>query len=144
MGILFDKNGNLPKGIHLMTLENFELQFGYNDRRRKLIEGLKEGIKNLKDCGCITIYIDGSFVTKKENPGDFDACWDHEGVDLSKLKNRYPVLLDFSNSRRNQKDKYGGEFFLAKREAAPFAIFLDFFQTDRNGFSKGIVQINLS
>ena len=67
--------------------------------------GLKDVMTNLKDAGCRTVYIDGSFVTGKEIPGDFDACWEEEGVDPIILD---PVLLTFDAGRATQKAKYHG------------------------------------
>ena len=60
---------------------------------------------SLKDAGCKTVYVDGSFVTGKERPGDFDACWEEEGVDPTILD---PVLLTFDAGRATQKAKYMG------------------------------------
>jgi len=91
--------------------------------------------------GCMTVYLDGSFVAGKPNPGDFDACWDTAGVDDSRLD---PVLLDFSNRRRAQKQKFRGELFPASAPAAPGSAFIEFFQTDSHtGRKKGILRIRL-
>lgn len=143
MHVDFQADGNLIVGIHLMEIDSFEDQFCYNERRRILFHGLKKAIGHLKDCGCTTIYIDGSFVTKKEFPGDFDACWELKGVDLARLKNFYPILIDFADGRRNQKNEYLGELFLAELNASPYDLYIDFFQKDRDGNPKGIVQINI-
>lgn len=70
----FDENGNLPPGIHWATWEEFVDRFGTTPRRLRMIEGLKTAIEQLQSAGCQTIYIDGSFVVNKPNPGDFDAC----------------------------------------------------------------------
>ena len=104
-------------------------------------------MKSLAGVGCRAAYIDGSFVSAKEVPADFDACWDTEGVDVDRLQNRDPVLLTFADRRAAQKSKYGGELFPAQVQAeasSPYRIFLDFFQTDKDtGSRKGIVLINL-
>lgn len=143
MNLIFQENGNLQEGVHIMTIEEFETNFGYNDHRKKLISGLKIGMLELKNCGCKTIFIDGSFVTKKEFPQDFDACWDANGINLIKLMTDYPTIIDYSNERKNQKRKYGGEFFPSKAPAEGYMLFIDFFQKDKNNHPKGIVQINL-
>lgn len=52
--------------------------------------------------------MNGRFVTAKDEPADFDACWETEGVDLDALD---PVLLDQSAGRQRQKDRFGGELF---------------------------------
>lgn len=144
MKISFQKNGNLIPGVHIMTIDEFESVFGFNEHRKKLIIGLKKGIEDLRNCGCRAIYIDGSFVSTKENPADFDACWETTDVDLKKLENHCPILIDFSDERKNQKLNYLGEFFPANAFASPFDIYLNFFQLDRDYKPKGIVRINLN
>ena len=95
----------------------------------------------MKSAGCVVVYLDGSYVTEKRAPGDFDVCWDPEGVDPAKLD---PVLLDFDDRRRNQKRKYGGEFFPSSAKADGSRTFVDFFRTDRDtGKEKGIIRIRL-
>lgn len=61
----------------------------------------------LNRAGCSRVYIDGSFVTVKREPGDYDACWDIDGVNVEALDS---VFLDFSKGRAAQKRKYFGEF----------------------------------
>ncbi len=83
----------------------------------------------------------GSFITAKSNPGDFDVCWDVEGVILELLD---PVFLVFDNERAAQKTKYGGELFPAQLpEGLSGKTFFDFFQTDAEGRSKGVVALDL-
>jgi hypothetical protein len=78
----FDINGNLPPGIHQVTWEEFTKRFGITRHRCKLLGGLKRALDSLKAAGCQTVYVDGSFITEKKVPGDFDACWDINGVNL--------------------------------------------------------------
>jgi hypothetical protein len=98
----------------------------------------------LRGAGCRTIYLDGSFVTDKTIPGDFDACWDVAGVVGATLLRLDPVLLDFADDRAAQKAKYFGEFFPAQAlEVGRGRVFLDFFQIDkRTGDPKGIVALD--
>jgi hypothetical protein len=137
-----ETSGNLPPGIHQATWEELERAFGSTPHRRALLEGLLRALSALRRAGCRRAYVDGSFVTAKEVPGDFDACWDLEGVDPDLLE---PTLLDFTNRRAAQKAKYGGELFIATDAAGPAGIrFLDFFQHDkRTGDPKGIVTLDL-
>lgn len=58
--------------------------------------GMLEALRLLTVAGCVRAYIDGSFVTVKEEPGDFDACWDAEGVDFDLVDER---LLTFDRGR---------------------------------------------
>lgn len=118
--------------------------FGTNRLREKLLDGLYRAAQALKTAGCQTLYVDGSFVTIKDLPGDFDGCWDPVGVIAAKLD---PVLLDFSNGRLAQKVKYNGELFISSLRAElqpPHRTFLDFFQCDKQtGMPKGIIALDL-
>ncbi len=103
--------------------------------------GLGSALDNLKLAGCRMAYVDGSFVTSKEYPNDFDGCWEETGVDPLALD---PVLLDFDNDRAAQRIKYYGEFLPASVvEASSGLSFLEFFQTAETGERKGIVAIDL-
>lgn len=140
--VLININGAwdvLPPGIHDATLSEIENRFATNDKRKRLFDGFKKGVKSLTTAGCSNIFLDGSFVTAKTEPGDYDACWDTVGVDVNKLD---PVLLDFSNGRKNQKLKFLGEFFPSSIRANRQSTFMDFFQTDRyTGRKKGIIRV---
>ena len=141
----FDECGLLPPGVHPAEWEELEARFGTTAHRRWLLAGLLRALKNLAAAGCRLAYVDGSFVTSKEIPGDWDGCWEEAGVDPTLLD---PVLLDFTARRAVQKAKYLGEFFPARSQAEatpPFRIFLDFLQTDQvSGDLKGIVSVDLT
>jgi hypothetical protein len=132
----------LPPGIHSATMQEIEHRFATNAKRKFLFEGIKRGVKELQRAGCTIIFLDGSFVTAKESPNDFDTCWDPTGVDAQLLD---PVLLDFGDRSLKQKLKYGGEFFPASAKADGSCTFVEFFQIDRHtGKAKGIIRIDLS
>ncbi|MCP5060243.1 MAG: hypothetical protein GY937_26380 [bacterium] len=139
----FDENGLLPPGIHACSWREVEHRYGSNRHRRELLAGLKAALLALKRAGCGRVYVDGSFVTDKNVPEDFDGCWDPMGVDPNKLD---PVLLNFDNQRAQQKAKYRGEMFVASENAVPRhrKRFLDFFQQTREGEPKGILSLNLT
>ena len=104
--------------------------------------GLRAALEEFKKAGCQTVYINGSFVTSKELPNDYDCCWEEAGVDPVALD---PALLTFDPGRATQKAKYMGELFPASIIAEKNGLsFLEFFQTDREtGRPKGIVVIDL-
>lgn len=141
----FDSKGNLPCGVHWATWQEFVQRFGITPHRMSLLSGLRRAIDVFKAVGCETIYVDGSFVTSKVSPGDFDACWDTKGVDLYLLKRSDPVLLTFTKGRAAQKAKYLGEFFPADMtEGGSGETFLEFFQIDKEtGDAKGIIALDL-
>jgi hypothetical protein len=139
----FDDRGNLPPGIYHATWAEIVTRYATNSRRQKLLDGLLDALRSLKVAGCATAYLDGSFVTAKEHPGDFDVCWESAGVVLDRLD---PALRDFSDERSAQKARYGGELFPAEAAAEPAGTtFLDYFQRVRHtGKPKGIVAIDLT
>src|SRR6266436_4537256 len=99
----FDHDGNLPPGRHPTSWDDFAKRFGTSGQRRRLLAGMKQMLQSLKNVGCARVFMNGSFVTSKADPEDYDGCWDGAGVDLPKLKQTDPVLLDFRNRRLLQK-----------------------------------------
>jgi hypothetical protein len=137
----FDDTGRVPIGEHLATRDEVLERFGWNEHRRRLLDGLAEGLEILSTAGCRRVWLNGSFVTSKDKPADFDACWATDGVDLDRLDQ---VLLDLSARRRAQKAGFGGEFFFPNVvEAGSGLVFADFIQNDRDTGRKGIVVVDL-
>ncbi len=136
------EDGLLPAGIHEAEWTEVWNTFGTTPHRKRLLAGFRRALIALKIAGCRRVFLDGSFVTAKEQPNDFDACWDTTGVDLARLD---PILLKFDQRRLAQKTKYGGEMFPAIGIADhAMNTFIQFFQIDKNtGVAKGIIAINL-
>ena len=134
------KTGYLPPGVHDAGWCDVASRFAGNSHRARLLEGLLAACRNLAMAGCAKLLLDGSFVTAKALPGDYDAAWETAGVDPDRLD---PVLLDMEHPRAGMKVKYLGDLFPASVHAAPGVLFRDFFMTDRNGVEKGVVLIDL-
>lgn len=135
-------SGNLPPGVHEATWDELLTRYGYTPYRLRLIAGLKRALDMLRAAGCTRVYVDGSFTTSKEQPGDFDVCWESDYVDWTLLD---LLLLDFSNARAAQKSAFGGELFPADWNADGVGTtFLDYFQEDKHtGAATGIVALDL-
>lgn len=139
----FLRNGNLPQGVYKTTWKQFCKRFGHTEHRQSLIKSLASALKDLSAAGCKKVYINGSFVTAKEVPGDYDLCWSIDGVVPEKLN---PTLLDFSPvGRAKMKDQYKGDLFPAETpEGASGKRFLDFFQIDKKTEEpKGIISMEI-
>ena len=134
------KTGYLPPGVHDAGWRDVVGHFAGNSHRARLMGGLLAACRNLVSAGCGEVLLDGSFVSAKALPGDYDAAWETVDVDPDRLD---PVLLDFSKRRAAMKAKYLGDLFPASALAAPGVLYRDFFRTDRNGVEKGVVLINL-
>jgi hypothetical protein len=139
----FTETGHLPSGIHHVPWTEFDERFGHNARRKELLGGLKALLSHLKSVRCRALYVDGSFVTAKELPNDYDACWDVEGVKVEKLDK---VLLSFSDEgKRAMQDKYCGD--IRPGSCSPEerdCTYLEFFQMGRDGEPKGIIKLVLA
>jgi hypothetical protein len=142
----FASTGLLPAGIHPAAWSEFIARFGGSSRRTWLLEGLLTAVTMLRIAGCHVVYIDGSFVTAKADPDDYDGLWDATGVMAAKLD---PILLDLSDLRAGrvkQKVKYRGEFIPVQAIEDKLGItFLEFFQICKaSGVPKGIIRLELS
>lgn len=138
----FDPSGLLPVGVHNADWAEVLRRFGYNPQRQWLLGGLHRALLALRQAGCLMAYLDGSFVTSKVVPGDYDLCWSLVGVNPALLD---PVLVKFDDGRRAMKAKYLGDLFPAEwGEAGSGTVFFNFFQLDKGtGVLKGIVMIDL-
>ncbi len=137
----FDPNGNLPAGEYSCTWSEFENRYSTTTHRIQLLTGLRLALADLKNAGCKTVWVNGSFISDKAQPNDYDACWDSRDIDPDMLE---PTLLDFAHPRSRMKRKYKGELFIADVPATPYGeTFLEFFQKDRDDNPKGILRLDL-
>ncbi len=107
--------------------------------------GLERGIAELTRAGCKQIFLDGSYVTAKPEPQDYDLCWDPTDVDPKLLD---PILWHpnfLKHPRTEQQQNYFGDYFQSSIFNGNSAqTFLDFFQIDKHsGQPKGIINIRL-
>ncbi len=138
----FMSNGYLPPGVHSASWDEVESRLGGTTRRDALLQGLLRAAANLRVAGARVLWLDGSFVTDKEEPEDWDGVWDPSNADLAKID---PVLIDpadLAAGRYRQKAKYGGELLVGTETSTGMA-FQVFFQQDQNGDPKGIVRLDL-
>lgn len=138
----FDSDGYLPPGEHSATWAEFCQEFGNSPRRVWLLQGLEAALFALRKAGCQRVWIDGSFVTTKEQPNDFDGCWDVYGVSALLLD---PILLEFGDGQIKQKIKFRGELFPSEALVGNAGkVFREFFQHRKDSNNqKGIITIDL-
>lgn len=138
----FRRDGSLPPGRHKAHWAEFYEHYALTTNRRRLLWGLRAALLELKAAGCRRAFIGGSLVTAKDEPSDFDGCWEPENVDPDRLD---PILLRFDDERLAQKAKYLGELFPSSmREEQSQLTFLEFFQHDAETDElKGMIEIDL-
>lgn len=136
------ENGLLPQGLHLASLDEIEERFGrQTNRRRTLFERLRTFVGLARRVGAHRMFVDGSYVTAKPNPGDVDVViW---------VGDRFFQLLDSDNEQALTLEL----MFLTREPKEAFAVFdeqgwnawIDFFSKVRNrrDVRKGLVEVKL-
>jgi hypothetical protein len=79
----FTEAGRLPAGVHDADLATFLLHVGGNDYRRELYAPFAQRLLQLRERGVEAVYVGGSGISAKPNPGDVDALFSL--ADRSKL-----------------------------------------------------------
>lgn len=111
----FNQNGALPPGIYAATLPEIKARFATNSTRDALFAGLKLLAHDLAAAGCKTLYLNGSFITDKQDPKDYDACWETDGVD-----NRIdPILRDIKTFKQQRKQNTAATSSTVHQTSAP-------------------------
>lgn len=124
-------------GIHKVSLTEVARQFTYNEAQKELFSGLRQLALDLKEAGCETLYLDGSFITGKKIPADFDACWEpFKGKGVAKFLGETEAEL------AERKTKYFGDIF--PRFSDEYGDRVKHWQLNtRTGQTKGIIKIDL-
>lgn len=102
----FDNKGCLPFGIYEMTIEEFEAIFVNTPRRKEILNNYKNHLQDLQNFqSYLNHWINGSFVTLKENPNDIDTLTEFDGmkVDDYKERNKIDNLINNAHLQSHKK-----------------------------------------
>ena len=72
----FEESGLLPLGDHEATLAEIRDRFCWNYRRKEIYSGLEYVTDELISHDVKNIWVDGSFTTSQERPGDVDVAYE--------------------------------------------------------------------
>jgi hypothetical protein len=141
----FTDAGALPPGEWQTNLDEIEEKLAWSGRRRELLAGLRKALSLMGSCGVERVYLDGSFVTDKDRPGDIDGCYDLAAdateEDLRRLE---PIWPPNPWNRAEAKDRFGVDFFPAATEELGSGMpFKRFFKRDREGRERGVLVVEL-
>ena len=141
---LFDKDGDLPPGIHSASWDEFQSRFcvfARTDQRIRLGERIEELIAAARASGIVErVVFGGSFVTAVEQPNDFDVIVVFRAdVDVATLRPYQLDLVDGDRARR----RFRGDIFPARNGASRASKLLAFFQQNRLGKPVGVVEVLL-
>jgi hypothetical protein len=133
----FDVNGNLPPGVYYVHLGDIETRFTWTEKRVELFQGLTAAAINLASAGVALLYIDGSFITNKDDPSDVDGCWVYDPRVNAQLLDH---VFKTENQKANMKQKYGVDFLVHGYDQGPDGKPIEgWFQEDEDGNEKGIL-----
>jgi hypothetical protein len=138
MTLDFNSQGFLHRTIAL-SYEEFRFHFGTNPRRIEQIDNASRYFYIFSLCGCTSVYIDGSFISKKEHPEDIDLCFDLTDVDPKKLERLFPQFFNLNQMGKIRRDFLCHIFHFSVSDMSLFELL----QYDRDDNFKGFVELNL-
>lgn len=111
----FDERGCLPEGIYNPTIKEFKERFVIvSPRRQELFGKYKQFTKLCNDAkGIEEHYLDGSYVTDKEKPGDIDLLitFNDHVYDTDESYNNY---FEITHNQAKIKEDYEIHLFFSK------------------------------
>lgn len=137
----FNRDGNLPEGIHKATYDEVKVRYGHNEHRKKLLDKMDLLLEKLLHAGCKQFFLDGSFISNKELPNDYDALLGYEGLNVNLLD---PIILQTPNAGL-VKEKYSCDLIPCDVGGYSGDFWIDRFTIDKEtGNRKGIIKISFT
>ena len=138
----FQKNGNLPKGVHKASLQLIEEVFGIGTARRKWLFGnLAKVVELASSTGELRrVIIWGSFVSQKESPQDLDLLLVmSKGFSVDEVSEEASRLFDYARARI----LFNADVFWANESIGEETInlWLETYQMTREFEPRGIVEV---
>lgn len=141
----FDKDGNLPEGIHRAPETEVFSRFATGSARRKWLGSrLRELLGLAKATGELhRVFLWGSFVTSVESPNDLDVLLVMtEDFDLDRLSQEHRSLFDYAQARiRFHADVFWSKVSIGQET---LDLWLHTYQIGKDLKPKGIVEVMLS
>lgn len=143
----FREDGWLPEGHHAASWEEIIARFegSSGSRRERVLRGLLDWRDKARSRGISgRLILDGSFISAREDPGDFDALLvydDHVG-ELAENDIEAKSLLDYSNCKNMGFDLF--IFSNALVRSSPEWASLDLWDRDKDTKKpKGVIEVML-
>ncbi len=134
-----NENGYLPRGIHKATVQEIKRRFGRGSTQRvELFEGITSVVRLLRrHKGSVRgLLLDGSYVTSKEQPEDFDC--------IVILGESFDFGSPEAGRLRRAKELFNGHVLaVMETDAGERRRLVEFFGHDRDGKPKGLVEVAL-
>lgn len=135
-------------GIHNIKMSEFHTYFveSFNpgNRRKYLVERFYALLERFNEVGInAEIWIDGSFCTKKEEPGDIDVIFFYDPIQVnSLLPEKQRILIELFNNPVESKLRYGCDlFFVPNNNLNQRSYWRGWFGFSREERPKGIARV---
>jgi hypothetical protein len=138
MSLDFNSYGNLYQTIAL-TVESFKQCFLTNQTRNQLFFNALPFFNAFFECGCMHVFIAGSFISQKKHPGDIDICFDISHANQQKLRTHVLKLTDYKEIGKIRRELQCHIFLFDNENTELFEMLSE----DRNANKKGMVQLAL-
>ncbi|WP_342676914.1 DUF6932 family protein [Methanofollis sp. UBA420] len=152
-----NQHGNLPEGIHKPSIPEFKqkyvLNFKKSASRKDIFARYTHYCNKMIQYDVADLqWLDGSYTTKKENPGDIDFVTHVDAIKVNSLKNDsdFVSLLNHGEVKENYRcDTYF--IFVYPKEDPRYShtlagkeYWIKWFGHDREMNPKGLIQFDLS
>lgn len=137
---LFNRRGYLPPGIHRASEDEVLRRFCSGNRKREeLGHRLHDFLGFVRSCGAVRVLLDGSFVTDKTEPADNDCI-----IVLPSSFDENSRQADLLSDWKSINQMYAADAYVVNEtDKVDLEWWIDFFSTDRSGYSKGLVEVAL-
>ena len=140
----------LSDGLHQCTINDITLQcvdvFPLSTSRPQLLVGLRAVVQILSTAGIRgELWIDGSFVTQKLNPGDIDVVLYISGdQELTDIQWQHIASFTSVDFRTQVLDDYGCDFYFILERDILDTYWRKQYGRDRSGRPKGIMVLSIN
>jgi predicted nucleotidyltransferase len=134
-------DGNfLPDGEYVATWDEVVERFGSNAKRRGFCDRLIAWLRRAKRCGFSRVYLFGSFISAKNDPGDVDLMWIHkQNLEYDSLSKDCHELVETDMLRRRE----GWDMYCCPDDPIVIDGFLTVWRKDKGRRPRGVILLEL-
>ena len=139
----------LEAGMHNITLSDmntiFVAPFENPKRRKILLSRLESFVEKLQEISLdMEIWVDGSFATQKEHPGDIDLVVVCNEVSVNRLSDdKQKVLSELFGNQKTTKLRYECDAYFTMDDMHSTSYWRGLFGFDRDEHPKGIARLKI-
>ena len=130
----------LPDGDHDATWVDVQRRFGAGTTRSRLCEHMSKLILLARGCDFKEVYLFGSFISGKPDPGDIDLLWVYRADKYDSLSESCRELLNYAT----MKSRLGWDLWCCSDDPAVVSDLLSGWRKNKTkDKARGIIRIDL-